>query len=479
MDLDIQFGDLEQTPPQTRRRPDRNKQFAVAAVQSPSEDDLPIFVDLDVMRDMEAHAQSDTTVELGGVLLGGQHHDEDGRPFVLVTDSLRAQHFEATKGSFKFTHDTWSQISRERDEFPDDLQMVGWYHTHPDWGVFLSGMDMFICDNFFNKPLDVALVIDPCRGDRGMFQWTGQAGKRIRRTDGFYLIASRFRQAELEQHVALLEGRPLMPHEQRYTAIPPMAAPVVNIAESRQAPWQMVAVLGMLSMQFLLAALLGWKILAPPTQPAETSAEQRIAELEEKLEELSEAGDQSARVQAQLRVLERVVGGLQGPPDDLVRSMEQLEAERSDLATQVETHRQAQLQYQRALRQRDQQIQGSKQEQDELRRTIDDLQERLAASRNTLDERKSEIAELKKELAQYRPEEEDDSGEPKPWWREAWFLWTAAGAVLVGLIALGLVWSANSRRTDHGDDDDEAGGGELAPRFETAPENDESAANNR
>ena len=84
--------------------------------------------------------------------------------------------------------------------------MVGWYHTHPDWGVFLSGMDMFICDNFFNKKLDVAYVIDPCRGDRGMFQWTGDARHRVRRTGGFFVTASRFRAAELEYYVAELSS---------------------------------------------------------------------------------------------------------------------------------------------------------------------------------------------------------------------------------------------------------------------------------
>ena len=83
--------------------------------------------------------------------------------------------------------------------------MVGWYHTHPDWSVFLSGMDMFICDHFFNRPLDVALVIDPCRQDRGFFQWTGDADPRVRRTSGFYLIASRFRRFELRRAVALSE----------------------------------------------------------------------------------------------------------------------------------------------------------------------------------------------------------------------------------------------------------------------------------
>ena len=151
MNDEIQFGEVEEASPQKTLRPDRNKHFAVAPIGTPADGELPIYLDLDVAHDMEVHAQSDKTVELGGVLLGAQCTDDDGKPFVLITDSLRAAHYESTKGSFKFTHDTWSAISRERDEFPADLQMVGWYHTHPDWGVFLSGMDMFICDNFFNK----------------------------------------------------------------------------------------------------------------------------------------------------------------------------------------------------------------------------------------------------------------------------------------------------------------------------------------
>src|SRR5206468_822100 len=107
-----------------------------------------------------------------------------GRPFVVITECLRAQHYESTQGSFKFTHATWSAITRERQRFLPELQMVGWYHTHPDWGVFLSGMDLFICDHFFSQQLDVAYVIDPCRGDRGMFQWiddSGEPRKRMQR----------------------------------------------------------------------------------------------------------------------------------------------------------------------------------------------------------------------------------------------------------------------------------------------------------
>ena len=67
---------------------------------------------------MEAHALSDTRVELGGVVLGGQYEDEQGRPFVVIADTLRAQHYESTPGSFKFTHETWADFTRQRADLP-------------------------------------------------------------------------------------------------------------------------------------------------------------------------------------------------------------------------------------------------------------------------------------------------------------------------------------------------------------------------
>lgn len=278
---DIQFGEVEQAAPNRALRPDENRHFAVAAYGEPQDGELAIFVDLDVLADMEEHAFADTSVELGGVLLGGTYEDGQGRPFVVITESLRAAHYESTRGSFKFTHDTWSAITREREAFPAELAMVGWYHTHPDWGVFLSGMDMFICDNFFNKKLDVAYVIDPCRGDRGMFQWTGDERQRVRRTGGFFVTASRFRAAELEHYVA--ELRSDMP-AQTTTRLAAGAypAPVVHLHQSRdQDPqWQTLAIAGGLALQFLLVALIAWRTLTPPADAVAASDGKVVAALE-------------------------------------------------------------------------------------------------------------------------------------------------------------------------------------------------------
>jgi proteasome lid subunit RPN8/RPN11 len=262
-DQDIQFGEVEEVSPERRRRPDRDRHFAVVDYGTPSHGDLPIFIDMDVLADMETHARTDTSVELGGVMLGGQYLDEDGHPFVLVSDSLRAEHYESTRGHFKFTHDTWTEISRQRDGFSEDLQMVGWYHTHPDWGVFLSGMDRFICDHFFNRPLDVAMVIDPVRNDRGWFCWRQEGDERLPRAGGFWVTASRFRQRQLAAYVAQLQGKTTMKPDFMLGGEPGIAPGVLTQVVHTIRPqmgWMGIAILAMLVLQACLTLLVALRL---------------------------------------------------------------------------------------------------------------------------------------------------------------------------------------------------------------------------
>jgi proteasome lid subunit RPN8/RPN11 len=51
-----------------------------------------------------------------------------------------------------------------------DRIKVGWHHTHPGYGIFLSGYDQFIHNNFFNVPGMFALVVDPRAESLGFFQ---------------------------------------------------------------------------------------------------------------------------------------------------------------------------------------------------------------------------------------------------------------------------------------------------------------------
>jgi proteasome lid subunit RPN8/RPN11 len=448
MDLDIQFGELEETKPRAHRRPDRNKHYAAVKVGAPANRDLPIFVDMDVVRDMEAHARSDTSVELGGVLLGGQYEDDDGRPFVVVTDSLRAQHYEATKGSFKFTHDTWTQITRQRDEFPEELQMVGWYHTHPDWGVFLSGMDMFICDNFFNKPLDVALVIDPCRDDRGWFQWTGDPKHRVRRTGGYYLIASRFRQPELELLAAHLEGKLTMAHDPRFSGqpgqLPPYPAPVVNIASPRD-QWQSIAVMGMLTMQFLLVALIAYRMMFPPA--GETGAVAQSSLLEQRLVEAERAAAKSEAVsQMADRVLSSLKDAQPGSFPSLVEQEQQVEELRATVRGQLALERELKKEHDELLAKHTKTVAEAKQKESRLNSDLQDLKD----ANRTLE---TKLAKLSSELEALMPapaEDADATAAAGRSWTWLYISGAVAAAVLV-VAGIGVTFVMRNRGKENGE----------------------------
>ena len=280
MSSEIQFGDIEQNEPQKAVRPDRDAHYCIAAVGDIDPNDLPIYVDLDVQRDMEAHAHTNTTVELGGVMLGKQCIDDEGKPFVVVTDSLRARHYEATRGSFKFTHDTWSQITGERNRFHPDLEMVGWYHTHPGWTVFLSPMDLFICNNFFNRPLDVALVIDPCNDDRGWFQW--DETHQTQRTGGFFLTTIRYREDELNHFASLYNHEPPMNSDPRYSGYHLTGSTTQDTAMDARKPWFDMLMVSMLLMQLFFMAFMVLKLTggneAPQQVKTDDTAEQALAD---------------------------------------------------------------------------------------------------------------------------------------------------------------------------------------------------------
>ena len=370
--MEIEFGDIQQTPPETGRRPDEDRHLTVMPVFAPNDDDLPIYIDLDALREIEEHAEADTTIELGGVLLGRQCQDESGRSFVVVSDCLRAEHYEATKGSFKFTHDTWQQFSRQIDEFPADVRMVGWYHTHPDWGVFLSGMDLFICENFFNKELDLALVVDPCRHDCGFFQWTNEGARATRRTGGFYLFASRFRLYELTQFAEWLEDT-MMPSDPRFRSggTSPYPAPVVQLAES-PAGWQSMTMLAIVAMQFCLLVLIAWRMTA---STANHPTDSNVRALQARVDELQETQQGGIELDAKLEVLDTVLG--QGPnaQPHLATSLAARSAELNELRGFLRTQQTATL----ALEAQLASLQGQFNEVDRDRQRLRDKVETLTA----------------------------------------------------------------------------------------------------
>ena len=113
---------------------------------------------------IEEHAFSRLDVEVGGFLVG--RIDGPATEIVSAKPALTA---ESNQTHLTITHEAWAEILEVMDsEFPG-LAIIGWYHTHPGFGLFLSDYDIFIQQNFFGARGQIAMVIDPLIGEFGYF----------------------------------------------------------------------------------------------------------------------------------------------------------------------------------------------------------------------------------------------------------------------------------------------------------------------
>ena len=127
----------------------------------------PLFeIDNEVTRRIRQHARSHMTTEVCGVLIGDKHNG-----VVEVRASIEASNAAQAGTHVTFTQDAWETIYRVKDESYPDQRIIGWYHSHPGFGVFLSEHDMFIQRNFFSSPDQVAWVYDPHTDEEGCFGW--------------------------------------------------------------------------------------------------------------------------------------------------------------------------------------------------------------------------------------------------------------------------------------------------------------------
>lgn len=135
-----------------------------------------IVVKRSTINTMKKHGQTSMHAEVGGMLLGSLCWD--CAPFLAIEASVTGEHTDGSAASVTFTAETWEHVwgVQERD-FPDKT-IVGWYHTHPGFGIFLSHMDMFICNHTFNAPHHVAYVYDPHSKDDGWFVWKNSVPTR-------------------------------------------------------------------------------------------------------------------------------------------------------------------------------------------------------------------------------------------------------------------------------------------------------------
>jgi proteasome lid subunit RPN8/RPN11 len=158
---------------------------SLGALSGPRSGDFQVVIRQEALDRIHAHGNKTPNIEICGVLVGDVFRDNTGS-FLHVETVVEGTASHGSAGQVTFTQETWQHIQSQMDEQYPDQRIVGWYHTHPGHGIFLSEMDLFIHQSFFNLPWQTAFVYDPQRHEEGIFGWRDNAVQKFE-----YLIESK------------------------------------------------------------------------------------------------------------------------------------------------------------------------------------------------------------------------------------------------------------------------------------------------
>lgn len=124
------------------------------------------------------HIHQTPTIESGGVLVGHPFRTPNNEiTFVVITGAIPQHSRNRSVVHFTVGPTEVAAVRQEIEERYPGQVSVGWYHSHPGHGIFLSSQDMTIVQSIYNASWHVALVVDPLRQKEGIF--VGSSGKQL------------------------------------------------------------------------------------------------------------------------------------------------------------------------------------------------------------------------------------------------------------------------------------------------------------
>jgi proteasome lid subunit RPN8/RPN11 len=147
---------------------------------------VSVFVSQPAYSRICVHSVSDLKNEVGGVLVGQWCLSDAHEAYIVVEHALPARHTRQGSVYLTFTQDSLVDIHDQIDSSYPGHKIVGWYHTHPSMGIFLSNYDTWLHRNFFPEPWQVALVVEPVSATGGFFIRQAQGVLDPTRYSGFY-----------------------------------------------------------------------------------------------------------------------------------------------------------------------------------------------------------------------------------------------------------------------------------------------------
>lgn len=155
-------------------RPPRPEGYGIYDVKQPPSDEVDIYVSRGGMEVLVQHCEGQAGRDLEAMgFLVGDVFSWNGRAYVVARDAVTTE-LDASPVSVRFQRDAFPELFKRLDSLTYDYIIVGWYHSHPGYGCFLSDTDIQTQIGGFSEEHQFALVVDPVRREMKAFRLGGE-----------------------------------------------------------------------------------------------------------------------------------------------------------------------------------------------------------------------------------------------------------------------------------------------------------------
>lgn len=148
--------------------PEEVREITTRGIENPSfyKHKYKIIIDASTLEKIIFHSKTEALGgETGGVLVGNFDRENNR---ILVNDYLPLpEGVNRSSTHVQFFPDSWTKLLTQLDELNrqnpyNQKDMLGWFHTHPNLGAFLSSADDVVHSTFVRED-HIAIVYDPIR----------------------------------------------------------------------------------------------------------------------------------------------------------------------------------------------------------------------------------------------------------------------------------------------------------------------------
>ncbi|NLM12200.1 MAG: LysM peptidoglycan-binding domain-containing protein [Epulopiscium sp.] len=118
-----------------------------------------------------------------GAVLVGYYTEEFGDKMAMISGAIQFKSSLAEERTH-ITEEVMNEVRAKLNKYFPDCELMGWMHTQPGYGIFLTTQDIRLQKEFFGKPYQTLMIIDPIENMEAFFLWDKE---EVRSVEGYYI----------------------------------------------------------------------------------------------------------------------------------------------------------------------------------------------------------------------------------------------------------------------------------------------------